>query len=159
MNKEEIQQKVNEILKSIFDQVGVNIEINFPEDRNTQENRVYVEIDSEEDKNILIGYHGETLNSIQHLLSVMLFQAFNEQVGVIVDVGDYRKERELKLIALAESASDKSKFIKKSVALYPMNSYERKIIHDRVTEIEGVTSSSDGEGYNRHIVITPDEIE
>lgn len=158
MDRNQIEQKIKEILETIFTQIDVSAEITFPEERNTTDTRFYVEIDTP-DTNLIIGYHGETLNSLQHLLNVMLFKEVGEGVGVLVDVASYRIEREKKLTDLAENASEKAKSLQKSVALYPMNSYERKIVHDKVGEIEGVTSSSEGEGYNRRVIIIPDTIE
>lgn len=159
MDRDTVKLKIEETLKELFSKLDIQAEIKFPEERNSVENRFYVEIESEENKNILIGYHGETLNALQHLINVVLFKDYNESFGVIIDVADYRKERERKLTDLAENASEKAKFINKSVALYPMNSYERKIVHDKISEIEGVTSYSEGEGYNRRVIISPEERE
>jgi spoIIIJ-associated protein len=158
MDRNQTEQKIKEILNTIFRELSVEAELKFPEERNKTDERFYVEIETP-DTNLIIGYHGETLNSLQHLLNVMLFKEVGEGVGVLVDISGYRLEREKKLIDLAENASEKAKAIQKSVALYPMNSYERKIVHDKVGEIEGVTSSSEGEGYNRRVIITPDNVE
>lgn len=158
MDRTQTEQKIKEILETIFVQLEVSAEIKFPEERNQTNERFYVEIETP-DTNLIIGYHGETLNSLQHLLNVMLFKEVGEGVGVLVDIAGYRLERERKLTELAENASEKAKALKKSVALYPMNSYERKIVHDKVGEIEGVTSSSEGEGYNRRVIITPENAE
>ncbi len=158
MDRNQIEQKIKETLETIFAQLEVQAEIKFPQERNTTNERFYVEIDTQ-DTNLIIGYHGETLNALQHLLNVMLFKEVGEGVGVLVDVSGYRLERERKLTELAENAAEKAKSLMKSVALYPMNSYERKIVHDKVGELEGVTSSSEGEGYNRRVIIIPDNQE
>lgn len=154
MDRTQIQNRIKEILETIFSELGVTAGINFPEDRNSDDQHYYADVSSDE-TNLLIGYHGETLNSIQHVVNVILFKDYGEDCSAIVDVGGYRKEREDKLVALAENAADKAKFLNKSVSLHPMNGYERKIIHSRVSELEGVTSSSEGEGYNRRVIITP----
>lgn len=158
MDRTQTEQKIKEILETIFVQLEVSAEIKFPEERNQTNERFYVEIETP-DTNLIIGYHGETLNSLQHLLNVMLFKEVGEGVGVLVDIAGYRLERERKLTELAENASEKAKALGKSVALYPMNSYERKIVHDKVGEIEGVTSASEGEGYNRRVIIIPDNVQ
>lgn len=154
MDRTQIQNRIKEILENIFSEVGITAEIAFPKDRNTDDQHYYAEVSTDE-TNLVIGYHGETLNSIQHVINVILFKDYGEECSVIVDVGGYRRERENKLVALAENAADKAKFLNKSVSLHPMNGYERKIIHSRVSELEGVTSSSEGEGYNRRVIITP----
>jgi spoIIIJ-associated protein len=155
MDRNQIEQKIKEILETIFTQLEVSAELKFPEDRNKDDTRFYVEVETP-DTNLIIGYHGETLNALQHLLNVMLFKEVGEGVGVLVDIAGYRLEREKKLTDIAENAAEKAIALKKSVALYPMNSYERKLVHDKIGEIEGVTSSSEGEGYNRRVIIIPD---
>ena len=153
MSKKDLQNKVEEFLTDLFEKLTVKAEVKseFAQD----ETKLEVQIDSE-DANLLIGYHGDTLNSIQHLVNAMVFNSFGEGTMVIVDVSGYRKEREQKLIEIAENASSKAKFLQKSVALYPMNSFERRIVHAKVSEIEGVSSHSEGEGYNRRIIIVPE---
>lgn len=155
MDRKQVEQKITEYLETILKEIDVEAEINFPEDKNTDDSKYYVDVDTEE-TNLMIGYHGETLNSLQHIINVMLFKEFGEGIGALVDVAGYRLERERKLEDLAENAAEKAKSIGKSIALYSMNSYERKIVHDKVGEIEGVTSASEGEGYNRRVIITPE---
>lgn len=152
MDQNDIKNKTNEKLVELLDLLGINYEIEFTK---TEDDSVKVEIKTEQ-SNLLIGYHGETLSSLQHILNVMLYKEFKEQTRVVLDISGYRQEREKKLIDLAISASDKARFINKSVALYPMNSYERKIIHEKVSTLEGVSSISEGEGYNRRVIIVPE---
>lgn len=152
MDQNDIKNKIKEKLSEVLDILGVKYELEFVD---TQDETVKVEIKTEQ-SNLLIGYHGETLSSLQHILNVMLFKEFEEPVRVVIDIAGYRQEREKKLIDLAISASDKARFINKSVALYPMNSYERKIIHEKVSTLDGVSSISEGEGYNRRVIIVPE---
>ena len=92
---------------------------------------------------------------VARIFAKRLFKEFGEQTRVVIDISGYRQERERKLIELAISASDKARFINKSVALYPMNSYERKIVHEKISTLDGVSSISEGEGYNRRVIIVP----
>ena len=143
-----MQEKAKEILDTIFSHVGVKVDYDISESR--------IEISSD-DANLLIGYHGETLSSLQHLLNIMLYKEFGEKKDrmVILDVSGYRQDREKKILEIAENASSKARFLNKSVALYPMNSYERRIVHTKVSEIDGVTSESEGEGQDRRVIIRP----
>lgn len=152
MDKNDIKSKIKEKLEEILDLLGIKYELEFVE---FDEDTFKVEIKTEQ-SNLLIGYHGETLSSLQHILNVMLYKEFEEPIRAVIDISGYRQERERKLIELAISASDKARFINKSVALYPMNSYERKIIHEKVSTLDGVSSISEGEGYNRRVIIVPD---
>jgi|SRR3989338_2457510 len=151
MDQSDIKNKINEKLGSMLDLLGIKYEIEFVKE---ESDSIKLEIKTEQ-SNLLIGYHGETLSSLQHILNVMLFKEFGEQTRVVIDISGYRQERERKLIELAISASDKARFINKSVALYPMNSYERKIVHEKISTLDGVSSISEGEGYNRRVIIVP----
>ena len=151
MDKQDLQSKTNKKLTNLLDLLGIKYELEFLTDE-TDSQRVEINTES---SNLLIGYHGDTLASLQHILNVMLYKEFNEPARVVVDISGYRKEREMRLIELAINAADKARFINKSVALYPMNSYERKIIHEKLATLEGVSSVSEGEGYNRRVIIVP----
>ena len=103
--------------------------------------------------NILIGKDGRTIASIQTLLRKSLEVQTKQVIKVNVDVANYkeknlnRKMSEIRKIALEVAKT------KVDVALDPMNSYERRAIHNMVDEMENVTTESIGEGLNRHIVI------
>ena len=103
--------------------------------------------------NILIGKDGRTIASIQTLLRKSLEVQTKQVIKVNVDVANYkeknlnRKMNEIRKIALEVAKT------KVDVALDPMNSYERRAIHNMVDEMENVTTESIGEGLNRHIVI------
>jgi spoIIIJ-associated protein len=73
---------------------------------------------------------------------------------VIIDVGGYRKGREHKLKEMAKEVADKAKELGKSISLYPMSSYERRIVHEAIAAIDGVTSYSEGEGSERKIIVS-----
>ncbi len=112
---------------------------------------------------VLIGHHGETLDSLQYLANL----AANKRVGgkkeaytkVSVDVEGYRAKREETLRALARKMAGKVLKYKKSVMLEPMNPYERRIIHSEIQNMEGVSTNSIGSENNRKIVIFLDSEE
>ncbi len=108
-----------------------------------------------EDLGILIGFHGEALNALQLLLSLMVYRKFGAWFHILVDVGNYRSERNQKLSEIAERAAQKARFLQKEIDLRPMSSYDRRIIHSVVSKMEGVKSSSEGEGKDRHVVVSP----
>ena len=106
---------------------------------------------------ILIGHHGETLDSLQYLANLAANKRVNgkkeEYVKISVDVEGYRAKREETLRALARKMAAKVLKYKKSVMLEPMNPYERRIIHSEIQNIEGVSTNSIGSENNRKIVI------
>lgn len=118
------------------------------------EKRISVDGDS---AGVLIGHHGETLDSLQYLTNLAANKKIEgekrEFVKVTVDVEGYRAKREETLRSLARRMADKVLRYKKSVMLEPMNPYERRIIHSEVQNIPGVATNSIGSENNRRVVI------
>ena len=110
---------------------------------------------------LLIGHHGETLDSLQYLANLAANKKVKgekrEYVKISVDVEGYRAKREETLRALARRTAAKVLQRKKSVMLEPMNPYERRIIHSEVQGIEGVSTNSIGSENNRRVVMFLDD--
>ncbi len=102
-----------------------------------------------------IGYHGETLEAIQYLASLAANRNTETHLRVIVDIAGYRKKREETLINLAERTAEKVYDTGREISLEPMTPAERRIIHAALQSFSGVTTFSEGEDPNRHIVIAP----
>ena len=102
---------------------------------------------------ILIGKHGQTLDSLQYLTNLVANKNSNERVRVIIDVEDYRDRRIETLTRLATRLADKVKRNGERVALEPMNPHERKIIHMALQGDRRVTTLSEGDDPYRHVVI------
>lgn len=109
---------------------------------------------------VLIGHHGETLDSFQHLANLAANRTENKKSGspkISVDIESYRAKREETLRALARRMAHKVVKYKKSVMLEPMNPYERRIIHAELQSFPGVNTNSIGSESNRKVVIYLDE--
>lgn len=106
-----------------------------------------------DDMGILIGKHGQTLDSLQYLTNLVANKNSNERVRVIIDVEDYRDRRVETLSRLAVRLADKVKRTGERVALEPMNPHERKIIHMALQGDRRVTTLSEGDDPYRHVVI------
>lgn len=104
---------------------------------------------------LLIGKRGETLNAIQEILSNYIKNQGYKQKRVFFDVENYKNRREMSLITLAERMAKKALKINKPIKLERMSAYERKIIHTALQSLEGVTTKSEGEEPNRHLIIVP----
>ena len=106
---------------------------------------------------ILIGHHGETLDSLQYLANLAANKRVDGKKGdyvkISVDVEGYRAKREETLRALARRMANKVLKYKKGVMLEPMNPYERRIIHSEIQTMDGVSTNSIGSENNRKIVI------
>ena len=105
------------------------------------------------DMGILIGKHGQTLDSLQYLTNLVANKNSAERVRVIIDVEDYRDRRIETLNRLAYRLADKVKRSGERVALEPMNPHERKIIHMALQNDRRVTTLSEGDEPYRHVVL------
>ena len=103
---------------------------------------------------ILIGRRGETLDAVQYLTSLKVNRGREGYTRVTLDTENYRAKREDTLIRLANRMANRALRTGRKVSLEPMNPYERRIIHSALQQTEGVTTHSEGEEPNRHVVIT-----
>ncbi len=137
-------------LKAILDKLGCeNTEISVAQ----KENGALIILNGE-GLGVVIGHRGETLDALQHLSSLAAGNG-GGYFKVTLNIGNYRERREETLIALAKRTAAKALEANVGKSLEPMNPYERRIIHTAVQEIEGVESSSIGEGESRRVVIFP----
>ena len=115
---------------------------------------VTIDLDCE-DYGIVIGHRGETLDSIQYLLSLVIKKSTMEYVRVVINVGNYREKRAMTLSNLAKKNAQRVLRTGRRYTFEPMNPYERRIIHTAVQEIEGVESRSIGYNQDRRVVLEP----
>lgn len=109
------------------------------------------------DLGILIGKHGQTLDSIQYLVNLAVNKDQTEKERIIVDVAGYRRRREDSLRRLAMKMADKVKREGKKQVLEPMSPHERRIIHSTLQNDKHVMTYSEGEDPYRHVVISPQQ--
>jgi len=108
-----------------------------------------------DDVGLIIGRHGETLQSLQFLVNALLNQRLPRSTRVSIDVEHYRDRREQSLRAIALRAADRARRDRRAVTLEPMPPNERRIIHLTLQTSRYVTTESEGEGAERRVVITP----
>jgi spoIIIJ-associated protein len=118
---------------------------------------VKIECDEDDDTQRLIGRRGQVIDALQHLVNKMMSRDREDRgKPVIVDVGDYREKHVERLEELAERMVAKARESGEPVDLNPMSAYDRRIVHMRIAEQEGVSTRSEGEGDRRHIVVLPE---
>lgn len=103
----------------------------------------------------LVGKDGEVLEALQELTRLAVLSATENRSRLVLDINGYRSERAGELQTIAEDAVASVKKSGETVALAPMSAYERKIVHDAVADL-GLISESEGEGADRHIVVSAD---
>ena len=108
------------------------------------------------DLGLLIGKHGQTIDAVQYLVNAITARAFpDEHPAVVVDAAGYRARRTASLEALAVRSAEQAVANEEPVQLEPMTAVERKIVHVRLKEFGGVSTTSEGTEPNRYIVIRP----
>ena len=142
--------KAREFLQKVFN--AMKIEVVMEKFVNKNDGSVTFKLHGA-DMGILIGKHGQTLDSLQYLTNLVANKNSAERVRVIIDVEDYRDRRIETLNRLAYRLADKVKRSGERVALEPMNPHERKIIHMALQNDRRVTTLSEGDEPFRHVVI------
>ena len=102
---------------------------------------------------VVIGKRGQTLDSLQYLVSLFINRKREQYIRVVLDTEDYRNRRKNTLEKLAHRMADKAKRMRKDIILEPMNHYERRIIHSALQGNRFVSTKSDGEEPNRRVII------
>ena len=145
-----IDENVVEFLSSIFEAMKMEVEILVAV--NEEEHIIEVELKGD-DMGILIGKRGQTLDSLQYLVSLIVNKGTEGYLRVKLDTENYRERRKETLETLAKNIAYKVKRTRRPVSLEPMNPYERRIIHAAVQNDKYVTTRSEGEEPFRHVVI------
>ena len=147
---------INQLVKDM----GLDVTVEMKEVEGSDKDCKLIDI-SGEGAGVLIGHHGDTLDSLQYLANLAANKRVNgvkpDYVKITVDAENYRAKREETLRTLARRMADKVLKQKRSVMLEPMNPYERRIIHSEIQTIEGVSTNSIGSENNRKIVIYLEE--
>ena len=146
---ETIKNETEELLKKMIDKFTVEV---------NEENGVFhVNIKTEEASTI-IGRFGETIRSLQKILEVILYKTFGQSVEVLVNVNDFRQKQKERLENLVENLAKKVDETGQEQTINNLSSYERKMIHQLVTnKYPNLTSYSTGEGRLRKLVIAKKE--
>ena len=108
-----------------------------------------------EDSGLLIGRRGQTLQSLQFLVNLIVRKEYGEEVRVVLDVESYRARRESSLRDMAVKVASRVVQTSRSITLEPMPPADRRIVHTSLTDHPGVSTESTGEGDNRKVTIMP----
>ena len=149
--KSSVMDKAKIFLNDVFAAMKMTVVINaeYKED----EKELTIDL-SGDDMGVLIGKRGQTLDSLQYLVSLIVNKESTDYIRVKVDTENYRKRRQDTLENLAKNIAFKVKRTKRTVSLEPMNPYERRIIHSALQNDKFVTTHSEGEEPFRHVVVT-----
>ena len=136
-------------LQEMFQAMRIEVSI----ETQLKDKQLSIELSGEE-MGVLIGKRGQTLDSLQYLVSLVVNKGSSPYVSILLDTENYRQRRKETLESLAYNLAKKVKQTKKNVVLEPMNPYERRIIHSSLQNDRYVTTYSEGEEPYRNVVIT-----
>lgn len=150
MNQDEAIRFAKKYIEDILSFFGLNTDIDARSDGEVIE----LKVPSTYLNGFLIGSHGETLRSLQFLVSTTLKNRDAEIVRVNIDIADYKAQRADRLIKKLKETFQRVQETGEEIHLEPMNAADRRVVHQAVTDYSDIVTRSEGEGRDRHIVIS-----
>jgi len=153
-DREDLAEKASEFLLGVLERMGVSADIDIKEETD----KTVLEIQTP-DTELVIGRRGVVIDALQHLVNKAVFKEKRDekQKPIVVDSGGFRDKQIERLRALAQRMGEKALQTKQIVELQPMSPHDRRIVHMAIAEIPGLSSRSEGEGEDRHILVVPAE--
>ena len=150
-DESELAAEARDLIERIVEGIGVDAQLELEEDDET----ITVSANGP-DLGMLIGRHGQTIDAIQYLANAAMYRGHAEdRKEVVVDADGYRARRRVSLEALAVRSAERAVAQGEPVELEPMTAVERKVVHIRLKEFDGVETTSEGTEPNRFVVIHP----
>ncbi len=146
-----LERTAEVFLKDVFNAMKMEVSVDVKYD--ARDNSMDIDLSGDE-MGILIGKRGQTLDSLQYLVSLVVNKGSEDYIRVKVDTENYRERRKETLENLARNIAYKVKRTKRPVSLEPMNPYERRIIHSALQNDKYVTTHSEGDEPFRKVVVT-----
>ena len=152
IKQDEIVDFIKDTLNEITKSMGVNINLEVRKRNETISIKIFSDNNA-----ILIGKNGRTITALQSLIKQMVYNVLEEKISIILDVENYKEKRIKSLEYLAKNTAKEVSKTKIEAKLDSMNSYERRIIHEALSNNRYVYTESTGEEPNRCVVIKPKE--
>lgn len=146
-----VADKAKDFLNEVFN--AMNLVVVIDANYNEENRNLNIELSGDE-MGVLIGKRGQTLDSLQYLVSLVVNKDIEDYIRVKVDTENYRERRKETLENLAKNIAYKVKRTKRPVSLEPMNPYERRVIHSALQNDKYVTTHSEGDEPFRRVVVT-----
>ena len=152
ITRDDLVEYVKDFLKGITKDMGLDVSF----ESKVRDEQITIKMYSD-NNNILIGKEGKTLQALTTLVKQVIYNKINEYPYILLDVENYKEKNEERLIRSAKKIAKEVAKTKVEAELENMNSYQRRLIHNALTDFKGVYTESVGEEPNRHIVIKPKE--
>ena len=150
IDESDLAAHLRELLTQVTTAIGLRCRIEIEESA-----EAITAVCSAPDLGLLIGRHGQTIDAVQTLANAILRQDENARKQVVVDAAGYRDRRRRTIEALAVHSAEEALRSGDRVALEPMSSGDRRLVHERLKEYGGVETSSEGDEPNRYVVVFP----
>ncbi len=151
IEKLSLEDNAKKFLNDVFAAMNMTVVVEIKYDEENKEMDVDL---SGDDMGVLIGKRGQTLDSLQYLVSLVVNKESEDYIRVKVDTENYRERRKETLENLAKNVAYKVKRTRRPVSLEPMNPYERRIIHSALQNDKYIATHSEGEEPFRKVVVT-----
>ncbi len=150
--REDLAEKASEFLLGVLERMGIAADIDIKDDKD----RTTLEIQTK-DSELVIGRRGVVMDALQHLVNKVVYRdrTGDKTKPLVVDAGGFRDKQIERLRSLGQRMAEKALQTKQIVELQPMTAHDRRIVHMAIAEIPGLTTRSEGEGEDRHILIVP----
>jgi spoIIIJ-associated protein len=142
---------VESLAKELLELIGVTVKPEVFED--VQNEAIVVLLKTQDEAGLLIGRHGQTIESLQAALGMLAKEKLGEWTRIIVNVGDWREKQEEYLKSLAETAAERAKSTGEDQPLYNLTASQRRVIHLFLSEDPEITTESVGEGEERYLIV------
>ena len=167
VEREDLAEKASEFLLGVLERMGISADIDIKDDQD----RTVLEIQTQ-DTELVIGRRGVVIDALQHLVNKAVFKERGPREDkdrdakdkdgkdkrgkpLVVDAGGFRDKQVERLRSLAQKMGEKALETKQIVELQPMSPHDRRIVHMAIAEMPGLSSRSEGEGEDRHILVVP----
>jgi spoIIIJ-associated protein len=150
--REDLTEKASEFLLGVLERMGISADIDIKDDTD----KTVLEIQTG-DTELVIGRRGVVIDALQHMVNKAVFKEKRDEKTkpLVVDAGGFRDKQVERLRSLAQRMGEKALQTKQIVELQPMSPHDRRIVHMAIAEIPGLSSRSEGEGEDRHILVVP----
>lgn len=152
-DKKDKEKTIKALAQDLLEKMAIKATVETSPDQENQS--ILVNIDAGEDNALLVGYHGRNLTALQTILGLMATKKIGEWTRISVDVGQYREERKNKLENMAEAWAEKAIANNEPVIVSHLEANERRIVHLFLKDHPEVKTYSEGEGRERHLIISP----
>lgn len=155
-DREDLAEKASDFLLGVLERMGISADIDIKE----ESDKTVLEIQTK-DTEVVIGRRGVVMDALQHLVNKVVYRDRSGERGkpLVLDAGGFRDKQLERLRQLAQRMGEKALQTKQIVSLQPMSPHDRRIVHMAIAEMTGLSSRSEGEGEDRHILLVPAGVE